>query len=88
MIDQSMRAFLSRLEMSGALHRVKRPTDPKFEIGAVLALRDRGPAILFEQTGSLPVVGNLLVSRERFALGLNVHPRSSMISACTHSPIP
>jgi UbiD family decarboxylase len=69
-----MRGLLSLLDTSGALHRVKRRTDPKFEIGAVLALKDRGPAILFEQTGSLPVVGNLLVSRERFALGLNVEP--------------
>ncbi|QPF93043.1 UbiD family decarboxylase [Bradyrhizobium commune] len=74
MTDQSMRAFLSQLDKLGALHRVKRPIDPKFEVGAVLALRDRGPAILFEQTGSLPVLGNLLVSRERFALGLNVAP--------------
>ncbi|MBC9879888.1 UbiD family decarboxylase [Bradyrhizobium sp. INPA01-394B] len=74
MTDQSMRGYLSQLATSGALHRVKRRTDPKFEIGAVLALKDRGPAILFEETGSLPVVGNLLVSRARFALGLNVEP--------------
>lgn len=74
MTDQSMRAFMSQLEVAGALHRVKRQADPKFEIGAVLALKDRGPALLFERTGSLPVVGNLLVSRDRFALGLNVEP--------------
>jgi len=61
MTDQSMRAFMSQLEVAGALHRVKRQADPKFEIGAVLALKDRGPALLFERTGSLPVVGNLLV---------------------------
>ncbi|MET4385422.1 2,5-furandicarboxylate decarboxylase 1 [Bradyrhizobium sp. F1.4.3] len=84
MTDQSMRAFLSQLETSGALHRVKRRTDPTFEIGAVLALKDRGPAILFEQTGSLPVVGNLLVSRERFALGLNVEPKK-LDDLCMHA---
>src|SRR5882757_920339 len=84
MTDQNMRGFLSQLETSGTLRRVKRRTDPKFEIGAVLALRDRGPAILFEQTGSLPVVGNLLVSRERFALGLNVEPKK-LDDLCMHA---
>jgi 2,5-furandicarboxylate decarboxylase 1 len=84
MTDQSMRGFLSRLDKSGTLHRVKRLTDPKFEIGAVLALRDRGPAIVFEQTGSLPVVGNLLVSRDRFALGLNVEPEK-LDDLCLHA---
>ncbi|KJC56900.1 3-octaprenyl-4-hydroxybenzoate carboxy-lyase [Bradyrhizobium sp. LTSPM299] len=84
MTDQSMRGFLSQLDASGALHRVKRRIDPKFEIGAVLALRDRGPAILFEQTGSLPVVGNLLVSRERFALGLNLEA-SKLDDLCIHA---
>jgi len=67
MADQSLRGFLSALEASGDLHRVKRPVDPRFELAAVLALRERGPAQLFERAGHMPVVGNLLNSRERFA---------------------
>ncbi len=74
MTDQSMRGFLSALDAAGELHRVTREVDPKFELGAVLALRDRGPALLFENVvaGTMPVVGNLLVSRDRFALALGV----------------
>jgi 2,5-furandicarboxylate decarboxylase 1 len=38
----------------------------------VLALRDRGPAVIFERTGIMPVLGNLLNSRRRFAQGLGI----------------
>jgi UbiD family decarboxylase len=79
--DQGMRGFLSALERAWELHRVQRPVDPKFEIAAVLALRERGPAQLFEQTGSMPVVGNLLNSRERFARALGV-ARSDLYLCC------
>ena len=51
MTDQSMRGFLAALEAAGELHRVTRKVDPKFELGAVLALKDRGPALLFENVG-------------------------------------
>jgi 2,5-furandicarboxylate decarboxylase 1 len=67
MSDQSMRGFLAALEASGDLHRVPRPIDPCFEIAAVLSLRDRGPAQMFERVGahSMPLVANLLNSRAR-----------------------
>jgi 2,5-furandicarboxylate decarboxylase 1 len=65
--DQGMRGLLSALEASGDLHRVKRSVDPRFEVASVLKLREHGPAQLFEQTGTMPLVGNLLNSRERFA---------------------
>jgi 2,5-furandicarboxylate decarboxylase 1 len=73
-VDQSMRGILSALDGQGALHRVTRQVDARFELGAVLSLRDRGPALLFEDVvgHDIPVVGNLLSSRDRFALGLNV----------------
>jgi 2,5-furandicarboxylate decarboxylase 1 len=72
--DQSMRAFLAALEGSGELHRVKRTVDPRFEIASVLSLRKHGPAQLFEHARGhgMPVVGNLLNSRERFACALGV----------------
>lgn len=69
MTDQSMRGFMGVLEQMGELHRVKRPVDPRFELGAVLALKDRGPGLLFEKVNGhfMPVVGNLLSTRARFA---------------------
>ncbi|MGY3693048.1 2,5-furandicarboxylate decarboxylase 1 [Bradyrhizobium sp. USDA 3240] len=74
MTDQSMRGLVTALEASGELHRVTRQVDAKFELGAVLSLRDRGPSLFFEHVGNatMPVVGNLLTSRERFARGLGV----------------
>ena len=51
MTDQGIRGLLSALELRRALHRVTRPVDPKFELGAVMALKDRGPALLFENVG-------------------------------------
>lgn len=76
MTDQSMRGFMGVLEQTGELHRVKRPVDPRFELGAVLALKDRGPGLLFEKVKghSMPVVGNLLSTRVRFADALGVEP--------------
>jgi 2,5-furandicarboxylate decarboxylase 1 len=78
MADQSMRGLIAALEATGELHRVKRRVDPKFELGAVLALRDRGPALLFEQPGAggIPVIGNLLTTRARFARGLAIQPET------------
>jgi 2,5-furandicarboxylate decarboxylase 1 len=74
MIEQSIRGLIAALEARGELHRVSRNVDPKFELGAVLALRDRGNAQLFEKVGAspIPVIGNLLTTRERFALGLGI----------------
>jgi UbiD family decarboxylase len=74
MSDQSMRAFLAALEACGELHRVRRPVDLRFELAAVLSLRERGPAQLFERVGnhSMPVVANLLTSRERMARALGI----------------
>jgi 2,5-furandicarboxylate decarboxylase 1 len=72
MTDQSMRGLITSLDACGDLHRVSRAIDPKFELGVVLSLRDRGPAVLFQDTGALPVIGNLLTSRQRFAQGLSV----------------
>jgi UbiD family decarboxylase len=76
MTDQSMRGFVAALEVAGELHRVTRSVDAKFELGAVLALKDRGPALLFEKVAghAMPVAGNLLVSRARFASAFGIAP--------------
>lgn len=74
MSDQSMRGFLAALEKDGELHRVKRSIDPRFEISSVLWLRRAGPAQLFErvENGAMPLVANVLNSRNRVARGLGI----------------
>ncbi len=69
-----MRGLLAALEACGQLHRVTRPVDPRFELASVLSLRERGPAQLFERVGNhaMPVIGNLLNTRERIARGLGI----------------
>ncbi len=87
-----MRGFLAALEAGGDLHRVKRPVDPRFEIASVLWLRERGPAQLFERVGNhaMPVVANLLNSRERIARALGVarHDLHEFCLSALRHPIP
>jgi len=75
-VDQSLRALLDDLKRTGDLHVVERAVDPRFELGAVLSLRRRGPAQLFRRVlgSELAVVGNVLNSRHRIARGLGVEP--------------
>lgn len=81
--DQSQRGFMAALEAQGDLHRVTREVSPAFELGAVLALRERGPAQLFENVRghAMPVVGNLFNDRARFAQALGV-PRDELDALC------
>ncbi|RIX99700.1 UbiD family decarboxylase [Aureimonas flava] len=69
MADQSFRGVLERLEAEGDLHTVRRTVDPRFEIGAVLGLRqfDRPQLFADVRGGAMPIVGNLLNTRERIA---------------------
>jgi len=92
MSDQSMRGLLAALEAAGELHRVKRAVDPRFEIASVLSLRQDGPAQFFERVGNhaMPVVGNLLNSRQRIACGLSII-RNDLHARCLaalRDPIP
>lgn len=77
MTDQSLRDTLRILEQHGQLHKVAKAIDAKYEIAAVLGLRDKGQAQLFQQVNGydMPVVGNVFNSRERFALGLNIETK-------------
>jgi 4-hydroxy-3-polyprenylbenzoate decarboxylase len=70
--DQSIRPFLSALDAEGQLLRIGKPVDIAFEVSALLSAADAGPALLFEETGSLPIVGNLLSSRQRIAASLGI----------------
>ena len=72
--DQSFRGVIERLEAAGDLHRVERGVDPRFELGAVLSLRDREQPQLFTAVKGhgMPVIGNIMNSRERVARLLGV----------------
>ncbi len=77
-MDQSMRSTLARFAASGDLHEVTREVDAQFELGAVLSLRGRGQTQLFRNVRghALPVVGNVLNTRDKIAAGLGLERRA------------
>jgi UbiD family decarboxylase len=81
--DQGMRGLLAALDAEGELHRIKRPVDPRFELACVLSMRKAGPAQLFERVADnpMPLVANLLNSRQRFARGLGI-ARNELQACC------
>src|SRR5258708_27299496 len=87
---QSLREFLVVLETRGALLRVSRQIDLVHELSAYLSETNRGPAVLFERTSAgLPVVGNVLNSRQRIGLALGVESTAieATIAAAVDSPL-
>ncbi len=72
MSDQSLRSVLAWLEDAGQLRRISEPVSLRYELSAMLAATDGGPALLFESVDGfrMPVVGNLLVNRDRIAAAL------------------
>ena len=68
------REYLELLESRGALRAIEARVEPKYEISAHLYLNGAGPALRFERVvgSKTRVVGNLLCSRERIALGLGI----------------
>jgi 2,5-furandicarboxylate decarboxylase 1 len=82
-MDQSLRSILRDWERTGDLHPVDRVVDPRYELGAVLSLRKDGPTQLFRrvQGYEMPVVGNVLNTRDKIARGLGVPP-SELQAAC------
>lgn len=71
---RDLREFLSHLEGQGQLLRVRDAVSPKLEMTAFadVALRAKGPALLFENpTGhTVPVLANLFGTELRVALGM------------------
>jgi 2,5-furandicarboxylate decarboxylase 1 len=86
-----MRAFLAALDNTGELKSIAAPVNAEFEIAACLAEADAGPALRFNSvTGStMPMVGNLLNSLERFARGLGTTPAAlqASIIAAVEAPL-
>ncbi|GAB1362682.1 hypothetical protein MASR1M32_19180 [Rhodobacter sp.] len=71
---QSLRWFMQQLSAAGQMHEVSRRVDPRFEISALLGLREAGPAQHFRHVAGsgVSVAGNLLNARGRFARGLGI----------------
>lgn len=81
------RDFLRRLENDGAVLRVTRPVHPRFELAALLEQAEaREKVIIFEAVkgSTIPVVGALLTSTERFALALGL-PQPEQFSRDAHA---
>ena len=89
---QSMRAFLAALDAAGQVTTIEQTVSTDFEIAACLAELDAGPALRFERVNGyqMPVVGNLLNSLARFAMGLGTTQSKlqSAIIAAIETPLP
>jgi 2,5-furandicarboxylate decarboxylase 1 len=71
--DQSFRGTLQLLDTWGELHTVNREVDPRFELGAVMSLRQNDELQLFACVAghAMKVAGNVMNSRVRIARLLN-----------------
>ena len=93
---QSMRAFLSALEDTGDLVRISQAVSLDYEVAGCLAETDRGPALHFLHVTNpagqraMPIVGNLLNSLPRFAVGLRspVRDLQARLIAAIERPLP
>ena len=78
MAFEDLRNFIDYLESKGELVRVATEVDPRYEIGAIcrMALDRRAPALFFSHVkgSSIPIVANLVASRERYAMALESTP--------------
>jgi 4-hydroxy-3-polyprenylbenzoate decarboxylase len=93
---QSMRAFLAALATAGDLVSLPDPISLDYEIAACLAEVDGGPALQFQNVkahsgaAAMPVVGNLLNSLPRVALGMGSTTRAMQdtLIAAIERPLP
>jgi 4-hydroxy-3-polyprenylbenzoate decarboxylase len=77
-----LRDFLGQLERMGELKRVRAEVSPRLEMTEICdrALRQGGPAILFERPAghSIPVLGNLFGTVRRVCLAMGVEEIASL----------
>jgi 2,5-furandicarboxylate decarboxylase 1 len=93
---QSMRAFLSALADRGELVTITDPVSIDYEIAACLAEADKGPPLQFQNVKghagrlAMPIVGNLLSSLQRLALGMGSTTRAmqAALIAGIEKPLP
>ncbi|MCF7935886.1 MAG: UbiD family decarboxylase [Synergistales bacterium] len=83
-MEQSLRAALNQLEEQGAVHVVDRPVELRYELGAVLSEKRRGPALYFSNVAgaTMPVVGNLFTTRARLARLLGADTPAELQRRC------
>jgi UbiD family decarboxylase len=75
--------FIHVLDEKGALTRISKPVNPKFEVSTLMKMLD-GHVIIFENvTGSsMPIVANLCSTRDLVATGLGIR-REELIPSLT-----
>ena len=80
-----MRDFISKLESRDELIRIKKEIDPLHEVAAVIFKLEKEKSVLFEniKNHSIPIVGNLLNSRKKIAIGLEVD-EADILKKCVH----
>jgi len=82
---RDLRDFLSQLERSGELKRVRAEVDPNLEMTEVCSrvLGSEGPALLFENPKghTIPVLGNLFGTTRRVALAMGADPGANPLDA-------
>jgi 4-hydroxy-3-polyprenylbenzoate decarboxylase len=82
---RDLRDFLSQLERSGELKRVRAEVDPNLEMTEVCdrVLKSGGPALLFENPKghTIPVLGNLFGTTRRVALAMGADPDADPLEA-------
>ncbi|HUL90869.1 MAG TPA: 4-hydroxy-3-polyprenylbenzoate decarboxylase [Burkholderiales bacterium] len=82
---RDLRDFLSQLERSGELKRVRAEVDPNLEMTEVCdrVLKSGGPALLFERPKghAIPVLGNLFGTTRRVALAMGADPDTNPLEA-------
>jgi 4-hydroxy-3-polyprenylbenzoate decarboxylase len=92
---QNLQAFISALEKSGQLARVRAEVNPRLEITEIVqrTLAARGPALLFEKVkgSAFPVLINAFGSEERMNMALGVKDANEIadrIEALFKTPVP
>jgi 2,5-furandicarboxylate decarboxylase 1 len=93
---QSMHAFMTALRETGELVSISQPVRLEYEVAGCLAEIDSGPALHFTRVvglsdaGALPIVGNLLNSLPRFALGLSstIEQMQASLLEAIEKPLP
>jgi 2,5-furandicarboxylate decarboxylase 1 len=93
---QSMRSFLSVLADSSDLVVIRDRVNLDYEVAACLAEADDGPALQFESVtapspaSAMPIVGNLLNSLPRIAMGMGGTAREMQgaLMAAIEKPLP
>lgn len=82
--EQDLRSALRRFEQAGVLQHVTAPVDLDYEVAAVLWRLRHGPTVVFDnvQGSDVPIVGNVLNSRDKLAIALGL-PRQDLLDRLT-----